>query len=75
MSQSRWDSFMEANVSTAVGFVVAWLVQQYIITPLFHTGSSAGDNFMIVTIFTVASLLRGYAVRRYFVYRAQRRAS
>lgn len=73
--QTRWESLMEANVSTAVGFVVAWLVQQYVITPLFNTGSSAADNLAIVVIFTIASLLRGYAVRRYFVYRAQRRAS
>ena len=65
MSQSRRMSAIETIASTAIGFGVSYLVSLTVL-PLFGFAVSHAQNFSIVCIFTVASLLRGYFVRRFF---------
>lgn len=63
--QSRLFSFIEAWAGTAIGFVVS-LVLSYIVYPMFGHTFTFMENVWIVLIFTVASVIRGYVVRRVF---------
>jgi len=65
MSQSRTQSMVEAAANTATGFAVSWLLA-YTVYPLFGFPVSVGQNTAIVTIFTVASIIRSYLWRRVF---------
>lgn len=67
MSQSRRMSAMETCLSTAIGYAVA-MATQAVVFPLFGIHASASAQFEIALIFTGVSILRGYAVRRFFVF-------
>lgn len=64
--QTKFSSFQEACASTAVGFVLSLLIQQYVINPLFDLKIGFASNLAIVSIFTVASVARSYILRRIF---------
>lgn len=66
MTQSRLQSFLEANLNTFVGFVGSMLVWEFVIKPLWGFTTSFADNLTITCIFTVWSIVRGYCIRRYF---------
>lgn len=59
--QSRADSWAESAVNLAVGFVVSVLITLWLFPHL-----PMADNLQITAIFTVASLLRSYGLRRLF---------
>lgn len=63
--QSRWASFVEVNVGTAVGFVVSWLATPPILWA-FGLHAGPGKSLGIVLVYTALSLARGWAVRRAF---------
>lgn len=63
--QSRRHSALETALSTAIGFVVAFLAN-LVILPAFGYTPSFSDNFLITCFFTAVSLVRGYCVRRFF---------
>lgn len=65
MSQSKFQSFVEANVSTAIGFAISWAVTPPILAA-FGYSVGAGKAFGITAAYTVISILRGYLVRRAF---------
>lgn len=65
MSQSRRMSVVETAASTAIGFGISYIVSLTVL-PLFGFPVTHGENFAIVCIFTIASLARGYVVRRLF---------
>lgn len=67
--QTKLESFIEVNATTAVKFVASVLIQQFIINPLFHLNKPFSSNFAIVVIFTISSIVIGYALRRYFNWR------
>ena len=56
---------LEIAISTAIGFLVS-LVLTAIVMPAFGYPTTWAHDFWITTIFTVASLVRGYCVRRMF---------
>ena len=64
--QTKTMSLVETLVGIAIGFVVSMILTAYVF-PLFGHHISLGDNLQITLIFTVASVLRGYFVRRFFV--------
>lgn len=68
MTQSRLSSFVEAWASTAIGFVVSCVLQE-IVARIYHYQTSFLENLQVVLIFTVASVIRSYYVRRYFNHR------
>ena len=55
----------EAITSTAVGFAVSWLLT-FAVLPLWGLHPSAGEAVAITAVYTAASVVRGYAVRRAF---------
>lgn len=63
--QHRSISAIEALVSTAAGFLVS-LALTFTVLPVFGYPITAGHAWGITMIYTVASLLRGYAIRRMF---------
>lgn len=72
MGQSRRASAVEATTNIVVGFIVSYLVWVLIVVPLYHLPVSHTDNFIITCIFTVASWIRSYTLRRVFNRRTLR---
>ena len=66
MTQPRWQAFLEANASTWIGLVGSVALFEWLIKPVWHLHTSFLDSLTITAIFTAWSILRGYAVRRYF---------
>jgi predicted DNA-binding transcriptional regulator len=66
MRQSKRESLVEACINTASAFFLSLLIWQYLVAPLYGFRVSWQDNFGITTIFTIASILRGYVWRRVF---------
>ena len=67
--QSKLASLMEANLNTAIGFIVSTLAWHYIVPLMFpELAPHAGwDTAIGITIFfTVMSVVRNYIVRRIF---------
>ena len=65
MSQSKSMSMVETCANVAIGYGVA-LASQLAIFPMFDIHISLADNLAIGAWFTVISIVRGYAVRRFF---------
>lgn len=65
MTQTKEQSLAEAVTNTGLAFCINVIVM-WAILPLYHPGNSFQDSFEIVLIFTVISVLRGYAIRRFF---------
>lgn len=66
MSQTRIMSLVETLVGIAIGFLVSVIITA-LVMPAYGHHVSLGDNLQITCIFTVASVIRGYVVRRAFV--------
>lgn len=64
--QSRAASALEAVLNVGSGFVLALLLWQLVVAPLWGYEVTMLDNLGITTIFTVASVVRSYVWRRYF---------
>jgi hypothetical protein len=69
--QARRHSLLEACVSTAIGFGIAYLTT-LLVLPLFGFRVTVGQSLWITLIFTVISVIRGYWVRRLFNYLHQK---
>lgn len=65
MNQSRLHSLIETVTGTLIGFVMS-LCLAALVFPAFGHAFTLSQNFWITVIFTVASIVRGYAVRRLF---------
>jgi polyferredoxin len=63
--QTRSVSALETVVSTAAGFLIS-LALTFTVLPAFGYPVTAPHAWGITAIYTAASLLRGYAVRRAF---------
>lgn len=63
--QSRLGSLTEQVLNTGSGFLLSFCIWQSV-GPLFGYHVSLHDNFAITSIFTVASVARGYLWRRFF---------
>ena len=63
--QRRSLSAMEAVTSTAIGFAVS-LALTFTVLPAFGYAVTAPHAWGITVIYTVVSVVRAYAVRRFF---------
>ncbi len=66
MSQSKRASWVEAFTNTGVGLVLSLLLQVFIVPFITGYRTSLTADFIVVALFTVASVLRGYLLRRFF---------
>ena len=58
-------AFIEAIVNTSFGFIVSMFLSYYVL-PFFGLHKSIKTSFKVVFIFTIASVLRNYLIRRIF---------
>ena len=66
MTQTRLGSFIEALVNVLIGFWINF-VANLAILPLFgFTSLTLENNLYIGLLYTVISVIRSYAVRRWF---------
>ena len=65
MSQSRWQSFVEVNASTAVGFFVSWAATPPILLAFGYEAGPA-KALGITVVYTLISLARSWVMRRLF---------
>jgi heme/copper-type cytochrome/quinol oxidase subunit 4 len=65
MTQSKLSSVLETCVSIAIGFVMS-VALTAIVLPAYGHQVTMEHNVQITCLFTVASVVRGYAVRRAF---------
>lgn len=63
--QSRRHSAIESVTNTLTGLVVSFIIQ-LIIYPIMDIPVRLSQNVIITFVFTIASILRGYVVRRIF---------
>jgi hypothetical protein len=65
--QKRKHSLIESISNTMIGFLVS-LGIQLVIYPVMDIPVRFDQNLIITSVFTIASILRGYFVRRMFNY-------
>lgn len=65
MGQQRVHSLLEAVINTVVGYLVAFTLQ-LLVFPLVGIDITVQVNIILSTIFTIASLIRSYVLRRIF---------
>ena len=65
MKQTKKGSLIESVTNTVVGLLTSFLIQ-LIIYPILNIPVSIGQNVIITFVFFLASILRGYLIRRFF---------
>ena len=65
-SQTRRMSLVESIANTGAGFLVS-LVLQISLFSLMAIETTTSQNILMSGVFTVASLVRGYLMRRFFL--------
>ena len=73
MNQTRLSSAYEAAMNVAIGFAINMLAN-FAILPLVGFDITLGQNLFIGVLYTAVSLVRSYAIRRWFNARLQRAA-
>ena len=68
MSQSKVMSLVESLTNVAVGILVSF-ASQLVIFKAYGIHIALADNVMMTLWFTAISVLRSYALRRYFNHR------
>lgn len=63
--QSRWGSFIEAWINVLIGFSINF-VANMLILPMYGFHITAAQNFSMGCIYTIISVARSYAIRRWF---------
>jgi hypothetical protein len=58
-------SLVEAVTNVVVGYGVA-IMAQIVVFPMFELHATLADNLLIGAIFTAASIVRSYSLRRVF---------
>lgn len=66
MNQSKLESLFETCINIASGFVLAMLITEFVVVPLWGLDWNTADNFAVTSIFTVTAIIRGYFWRRFF---------
>ena len=73
LGQSRLGSFIEAWINVAIGFTINFMANMLIL-PLIGFHITASQNLFIGVLYTVISVARSYAIRRWFNARIHRAA-
>lgn len=63
--QTKKQSIAESLANVAIGYLIS-LASLFLIFPLIGIESNANKNITISIYFTVISILRSYALRRFF---------
>jgi len=63
--QNRKKSLIESLTNTFTGLGISFIIQ-LILFPMLNIPVNLHQNIIITIVFTIASIIRGYAVRRIF---------
>ena len=63
--QKKKHSFIEAVTGTVIGLLTSFTIQ-IVIYPILEIPVTIGQNIIITAVFFIASICRGYLVRRLF---------
>jgi hypothetical protein len=63
--QTRLGSLIETLINIGTGFLISMLINIWIL-PQVGCQVTTGQNVFIVVVFTVASIIRSYVLRRIF---------
>lgn len=74
MTQTRLGSLIEAIINVVIGFGINFTANMFIF-PLFGFHITPGANLLMGFIYTVISVVRSFAVRRWFNARLHKLAS
>ena len=66
MIQTRLESLLEVCINIFLGWLVSMAITLWIVVPLWKLDWSFSDSFWVTMIYTVAAIVRGYIVRRFF---------
>lgn len=66
MEQSKLESLEETLVNVGTGFFISMIIQFVVVPLVSGYYPTAGQNILITLIFTVASVIRGFCVRRLY---------
>jgi ABC-type protease/lipase transport system fused ATPase/permease subunit len=70
MTQSKRSSLLEALTQTGIGYLQSCLIWWVLVWGAwFDINTSIAEGMFIQAIYTVASVLRGYVIRRYYNWR------
>jgi len=70
--QSHKETLLESHANLLSSLAISWLLQVYVIPPLFGVQVNKSQGFGIVASFTAVSFVRAYAIRRFFAARDRR---
>jgi hypothetical protein len=70
LQQTKLGSLIEACINTLIGFFGSMLLSM-VVYPAFGHSFTLAQNAGITVVFTIWSIVRGYAVRRWFNARIQ----
>ena len=65
MNQTKLESLAEVIINVIIGWGVG-LLTQLVVFPIFDIHVTFSDQFWISVVFTVVSIVRSYAIRRWF---------
>lgn len=74
MNQTRIGSLIEALANVAIGFGINYVMNLVILNGVMGMHITLADNFYIGLMFTVVSVARSFALRRWFNARLHRAA-
>ena len=63
--QTKRKSLIESITQTVVGLVISFAIQ-LVIYPLLNIPVTFSQNLIITAVFFIASIIRGYVIRRIF---------
>ena len=66
MRQSKLVSLLEASVNMLSGMIISTLLWMYVIASLFDYDVNLSSSVLLTCVFTVTSIIRSYAWRRFF---------
>jgi uncharacterized membrane protein len=65
MKQTKKQSVLESITNTVIGLATSFIIQ-VILYPIMGIPVTIFENIIITLVFFIASLVRGYVIRRYF---------
>jgi hypothetical protein len=64
MNQTKLESLEETLVNVGTGFIISMFIQFIFVPMITGQHPTAGQNVLVTCAFTVASIIRGFCVRR-----------
>ena len=66
MSQTRSKSMVEVCTNVGAGFIISYCIWLFVVPVLFDIQTRPDRGLAVTGLYTVAAILRGYIIRRFF---------